>query len=91
MQPLPTRLLRVHHALFVAETLPGDELTIAGKMVDDNSYTATLVGQVLKGTTICAMAILEGPEVEASLMEVLEAAVQAGLYRRGVQTSEGID
>lgn len=59
-QPPRLRLLRVHHALFMAEARPGDRLTVIGQTVDDNGYTATLAGQVLKGDgTICTVSIME--------------------------------
>jgi len=57
--PPRLRLLRVHHALFLAEARPGDQLTIIGKMVEDNGYTAILAGQVLKDDTICTISIME--------------------------------
>jgi 3-hydroxymyristoyl/3-hydroxydecanoyl-(acyl carrier protein) dehydratase len=58
-EPRRLRLLRVHHALYMAEARPGDELTVSGKMIEDGSYTAILAGQVSRETTICTMAILE--------------------------------
>ena len=58
-QPPRLRLLRVHHALFAAEARPGDELTILGKIIEDNGYTAIFAGQIMKEETICAMAIME--------------------------------
>jgi len=58
-KPQQLRLLRVHHALFITETGPGDELAVAGKLIDENAYTAILAGQVLRGSTIAAMAIME--------------------------------
>ena len=57
--PPRLRLLRVHHALFMAEARPGDRLTVIGKMVEDNGYTAVLAGQVLKDDTICTISIME--------------------------------
>ena len=57
--PPRLRLLRVHHALFTAEARPGDRLTIIGKMVEDNGYTAVMAGQVLKDDTICTVSIME--------------------------------
>lgn len=53
------RLLKVHHALFLAEVRPGDHLTIIAKLLENNGYTAILAGQVLHKDTICAMAIME--------------------------------
>ncbi len=56
---LKLRLLRVHHAVFVAEARPGDELRVLGKLVEETSYGAILAGQLMKGDTICAFTILE--------------------------------
>jgi 3-hydroxymyristoyl/3-hydroxydecanoyl-(acyl carrier protein) dehydratase len=58
-RPPRLRLLRLQHAVFPAGVGPGDELVLAGKVVEDNGYTSTSVGQVLKGSTICTMAIME--------------------------------
>jgi len=57
--PPRLRLLKVHHALFMAEVRPGDELTVLGKTIEDNGYTAIFAGQILKEDTICAMAVME--------------------------------
>lgn len=58
-QPPRLRFLRIHHTLFTSEVGPGDELTLLAKVVEDNGYTAISAGQVLKGDTICVMAIME--------------------------------
>ena len=58
-EPPRLRLLKVHHAMFMAEVRPGDELTVLGKTIEDNGYTAIFAGQILKEDTICAMAVME--------------------------------
>ena len=58
-RPPGLRLLKIHHALFMAEARPGDQLTVISKIVEDNGYTAVLAGQVFREDTICAMAIME--------------------------------
>lgn len=58
-EPPRLRLLRVHHALFLAEARPGDELTVIGKMLEDTGYTAIMAGQVLRGETICTLSVME--------------------------------
>jgi 3-hydroxymyristoyl/3-hydroxydecanoyl-(acyl carrier protein) dehydratase len=58
-RPSPLRLLRVHHALFLAEALPGDELTLYGKRLSHDDYTVVCAGQVVRGETICAVAVME--------------------------------
>jgi 3-hydroxymyristoyl/3-hydroxydecanoyl-(acyl carrier protein) dehydratase len=57
--PLRLRLLRVHHAVFISEARPGDELRVVGKLVEETPYGGILAGQILKGEVICAFAILE--------------------------------
>lgn len=64
-RPDPLRLLRVHHALFQAEALPGDDLTLMSHRLEHDDYTVVCAGQVLKGDTICATAIMEVYLVEA--------------------------
>ena len=58
-QPPRLRFLRIHRTLFSAEVGPGDELVLLANVVEDNGYTAISAGQVLKGDTICVMAIME--------------------------------
>ena len=59
-RPRPVRLLKLHHALFMAEARPTDDLTIISTLAEEGGgYTETLAGQVLKGDTILAMAIME--------------------------------
>ena len=58
-RPQALRLLRVHHALFIAEARPGEELTLLSRRLESDSYTVVCAAQVLKQETICAMAIME--------------------------------
>lgn len=58
-RPAPLRLLRVHHALFQAEALPGQELVLYGKRLYHDGYTVVCAGQVAHGDTICAVAVME--------------------------------
>lgn len=57
--PIALRLLRVHHALFQAEALPGDDLELLGERLVSDSYTVVCAAQVRKGETICAVAVME--------------------------------
>jgi 3-hydroxyacyl-[acyl-carrier-protein] dehydratase len=57
--PPRLRLIQLHHASFITEARPGDELTLIGKLVEDSGYTAVAAGQVLRGEEVCAMAIME--------------------------------
>jgi len=58
-RPRPLRLLRVHHALFQAETRPGDSLTLLSRRLSADSYTVVCVGQVLRDDLVCATAVME--------------------------------
>ena len=57
--PPRLRLLKIHHAQFLAEVRPGDALTVLATTVEDTGYTAIFAGQILKEDTICAMAVVE--------------------------------
>ena len=57
--PPRLRLIQLHHAAFVNEARPGDELTLVGKLVEEGGYTAVAAGQVLKEDAVCAVAIME--------------------------------
>lgn len=59
VRPTDVRAFKVHHALFQAEVLPGDELTILAKLLSANEYTAVCAGQLLRASTICALAVSE--------------------------------
>jgi 3-hydroxyacyl-[acyl-carrier-protein] dehydratase len=52
------RLTHIHHAAFLAPVLPGDDVTVLAGLLDE-SLTLTAVGQVYRGTTLCAYAISE--------------------------------
>ncbi len=58
-RPPRLRLLKIHHTLFLDEVKPGSKLTVLGKLLEDNGYTAIFAGQVMQGEKICAMAIME--------------------------------
>lgn len=57
--PRRPRLLKIHRAAFLTEVLPGDELTVLASCLDMNEFTVIGAGQILKGNTVCALAILE--------------------------------
>ena len=63
--PANVRALKVHSAIFLAEVLPGDELTILAKLVESDGYGAICAGQLLKGDTITAFAVMEVYLVDA--------------------------
>jgi 3-hydroxyacyl-[acyl-carrier-protein] dehydratase len=53
------RILKVHQAVFFTEVLPGDELEVIAKLIRADDYTAICAGQILKGATVCAFAVME--------------------------------
>jgi 3-hydroxyacyl-[acyl-carrier-protein] dehydratase len=57
--PRRVRALKIHHALFLAEVSPGDELQVIARLVGSDDYTAVCAGQLMKGGTICAFAVME--------------------------------
>lgn len=58
-KPSNLRLLKLHHAVFMAEVAPGDRVTITSKLLEQDSYTVICAGQVLKNDIICSMGIME--------------------------------
>ena len=58
-QPRDVRALKIHHAQFLAEVRPGDELDILATVVDSNEYTAVCAGQLVRGDTILSLAVME--------------------------------
>ena len=64
LTPVQARALKIHHALFQAEVLPGDDLHVLARLVEGDDFTAVCAGQLIKngestGTTVCAVAITE--------------------------------
>lgn len=57
--PAPVRALRIHHALFLREVRPGDRLTVIGKVVESDEYTAICAGQILRDRDVCSFAVME--------------------------------
>jgi 3-hydroxymyristoyl/3-hydroxydecanoyl-(acyl carrier protein) dehydratase len=58
-RPRDVRALKIHHAQFLAEVLPGDALDILATVIDHDDYTAVCAGQLLRGETILSTAIME--------------------------------
>jgi 3-hydroxymyristoyl/3-hydroxydecanoyl-(acyl carrier protein) dehydratase len=57
--PRRVRALKIHQALFLAAVLPGDNLQVIATLVTADDYTAICAGQLLKGDTVCAFAVME--------------------------------
>jgi 3-hydroxyacyl-[acyl-carrier-protein] dehydratase len=58
-KPRQVRILKIHHAVFLAEVRPGDDLVVLVKIIDSDEYTAICAGQITKGQIICAFAVME--------------------------------
>ena len=59
VKPRQVRILKIHHAVFLAEVGPGDDLVVLVKIIESDEYTAICAGQITKEQTICAFAVLE--------------------------------
>ena len=58
-QPLNLRLIRIIDATFQSEIGAGDEINIAASVYEQNEYTATCLGQVMRDDAICAFGVME--------------------------------
>jgi 3-hydroxyacyl-[acyl-carrier-protein] dehydratase len=58
-QPFNLRLIRISDATFHCEIGPSDKLDIAASVYEQNEYTATCLGQVMKDDAICAFGVME--------------------------------
>ena len=58
--PAPVRALKIHHALFLREVLPGDRLTVLGKLVESDEYTAICsTARSTAAEDLCSFAVME--------------------------------
>jgi 3-hydroxymyristoyl/3-hydroxydecanoyl-(acyl carrier protein) dehydratase len=64
-RPRQARALKIHHAIFMAAVRPGDELTVLAKVIESDDTLAVCAGQIVKGDTIYAFAVMEVYFVEA--------------------------
>jgi 3-hydroxyacyl-[acyl-carrier-protein] dehydratase len=53
------RAVRIHHAMFLSEVGPGQQLEIVAARVQADDFTAVCSGQILREGVICAFGILE--------------------------------
>ena len=58
-QPFNLRLIRINDATFHSEVRPGDKLDVAATVYEQNDYTATCIGQVMKDEAICVFGVME--------------------------------
>ena len=56
---LNVRALKIHHTLFQHELLPGDEAVIVGKVLEADEFKFKGIGQVIKGSKVCTVAVAE--------------------------------
>ena len=59
VRPSPVRAIKVHLAQFLSPVRPGDELTVVGRMLELNDYTAICAGQILCAETVCSFGVME--------------------------------
>jgi 3-hydroxymyristoyl/3-hydroxydecanoyl-(acyl carrier protein) dehydratase len=59
------RAVRIHHAAFLAEVGPGQQLEIVAARVQSDDFTAVCSGQILRDGVICAFGIMEVYFVES--------------------------
>jgi 3-hydroxyacyl-[acyl-carrier-protein] dehydratase len=58
-RPSAVRAIKVHFAQFLSPVRPGDELTVVGRMLELNDYTAICAGQILREETVCSFGVME--------------------------------
>jgi 3-hydroxyacyl-[acyl-carrier-protein] dehydratase len=63
--PRQVRIVKIHHAVFLAEVGPEDDLAVLAKIVECDEYTAICAGQIVRDDTICTFAVMEVYFVEA--------------------------
>ena len=58
-QPGGFRLIRITESVFRSEIGPGDKLAVTASVYEQNEYTATCLGQVMKGDVISVVGVME--------------------------------
>lgn len=56
---LRVRMLKIHHAVFLLEVRPGDELLLPVKIMYSDDFTGICAGQIVRDNAICAFAVME--------------------------------
>ena len=59
------RAVRIHHAVFISEVVPGQQMEIVAACIRCDDYTAVCSGQLLRDGVICAFGIMEVYFVES--------------------------
>ncbi len=57
--PLDVRVTRVHHAVFLSAVLPGDHLVMTAELLEEDTLTALVAAQAMRGAQICAACVME--------------------------------
>lgn len=57
--PVEARVLKVHHAAFLAAIEPGATAIVEARVLDHDALTGRIAGQVWDGETLCSTCILE--------------------------------
>jgi len=57
--PAGVRVIKLHHAVFLAPVGPDEELTLLARTLTDDGFTAIMAGQVWRGDDLCAACISE--------------------------------
>jgi len=57
--PNGIRALKILHTLFQHEVLPGDELEVVARVLDQDEYRIQGIGQIRKGEQVCTVTIAE--------------------------------
>ncbi|HEV7509229.1 MAG TPA: hypothetical protein VGS07_30415 [Thermoanaerobaculia bacterium] len=50
---------RIHHGILLKALLPGDRLEVHARLLDDDDFTVTFEGQILKNGVICSYGVME--------------------------------
>jgi hypothetical protein len=53
------RMLKIHHAVFLLEVRPGDELLLPVRILYSDDLTGICAGQIVRGNSICAFVVME--------------------------------
>jgi 3-hydroxyacyl-[acyl-carrier-protein] dehydratase len=56
---LGVRALKIYHTIFQHEVLPGDEVDIVAKLLEEDEYKFKGIGQVINKGKVCTIAIAE--------------------------------
>ena len=64
-EPADVRALKIHDAVFLQPVLPGDDLVLLAQVLEVDDTIGTCIGQVIKGESVCSVAVMEVYFVES--------------------------